>query len=431
MSLLYNLIILLLSPAIILFFVWRIVGSRKSRDSWRQQLGILPARLKRTSDRPRIWLHAVSVGEAVASGSILREIRTLLPEAELIVSTTTSTGQEMVKRSLSEVDESIYFPLDVLPCVRKSLSTIEPDVIVCMESEIWPNFLTQAHRRGIPILIANGVVSDRTMRRSRYLRWIYRWALSGVQLLLMQSAVDAERIVQLGALLERTVVVGNCKFDQESDAVTENEISLIRVRYKVREGEPVLVAGSTNPGEDEPVLDAFLIARREHPSLRLIIAPRQIERADAIVEMAESRSLSSGRRSQSERMTGDEDVVVLDTFGELSTIYSIADVAFVGGSLIPKGGHNILQPIAQGKPVLFGPYTHKSRDLVRIVEGAGVGFEVADAEQFGKKVAALLSDNGTLQSIRKLALDAMAANRGASAKCAQAIVSQIARNGQH
>jgi 3-deoxy-D-manno-octulosonic-acid transferase len=421
MFLLYNLLILVLSPAIALYFIWRIVGSGKSRQSWRQQLGFLPESVRRRSGRPRLWVQAVSVGETVASVPIFRELRALLPDAEMIVSTTTTTGQEMAGKSISEADHVIYYPIDLLPAVSRAISIVKPDVFVSVESEIWPNFLNALRRKKIPAVMVNGIVSDKTYRQAMKIRPVYRWALSNMDRFLMQTQADADRVIGLGAPRERVEVVGNCKFDQEGDGLMASETDNIRRRYGIRNGVPVFIAGSTNPGEDEPVLDAFALARGSHSKLKMVLAPRQLERADAIIEMASARGFTCCRRSASESLTGDEDIVILDTFGELASVYGIGNVAFVGGSLIPKGGHNILQPIAHGKPVFFGPYTFKSRDLVAQAKAAGVGFEVADGEDLGRRVSELLSDPGRLSEISESAVGMMKSNKGASRRCAEAI----------
>lgn len=425
MHTLYNLILLALSPVLAGYYAWRVFGSRKSRRAWRQQLGLVPESVRQRSERPRAWIHAVSVGEAVASAPIFRELRRLVPDAEMVVSTMTTTGQEMARKSIPEAEHAIYFPLDIPSIVRRYISTVKPDVFVSVESEIWPNFLAAAHARNIPVLMVNGIVSDRTVRWGRRLRPLYRWALSKVDRFLMQTPADADRIIALGAPPERVEVVGNCKFDQESDALAPNEADEIRQRFGFANGRRVLVAGSTNPGEDGPVLTAFQIARESHPDLRLVLAPRQIERADSIDEMVRTRGLSCGRRSAAGSLTGSEDVVILDTFGELASVYGICDVAFVGGSLIRKGGHNILQPMAHGKPVFFGPHMFKARDLVAQAKAAGVGFEVKDGEDLGRRVASLLSDPEVLADIRERALEIMRRNRGASRRCAEAIAEAL------
>ena len=365
------------------------------------------------------------MGEAAASSPILRELKAIVPDAEVIVSTTTTAGQEMARKVIEDADQFIYFPLDMPFIVDRALSQVQPDVFVCVESELWPNFFAKANKRGIPIVNVNGIVSDRTHRRALKLKRFYAQVLSHVGRLMMQTKADADRIISLGAASDRVEVVGNCKFDQESEPLSNERVAELRSIYKIEQGTPVFVAGSTNPGEDMPVLDAFSIAREFHPDLRMIIAPRQIERAEELCEMAAAKGFSCGKRSKSEELTGAEDVIVLDTFGELAAIYGICDVSFVGGNLIPKGGHNVLQPIAQGKPVFFGPFTFKSRDLVSQAKDYSVGFEVRDGEDMGRQMSDLLSDTEKLTTIRENAFRMMNANRGASKRCAEVIAGEL------
>ncbi|MBI2844130.1 MAG: 3-deoxy-D-manno-octulosonic acid transferase, partial [Armatimonadetes bacterium] len=429
MRVLYNLFLLVLIPLLVCYYLYRVFGSGKSRGSWRQQMGLLPEEVRRRSARPRVWLQVVSVGEVVASTSIVNELKRLVPDVELVISTTTATGQEMARRSIPDAEHVIYFPLDLPAVVRRSIEVVQPDVFVSVESEIWPNFLSAVRQEGIPALVVNGIISDRTYRWGMRLRPTYKWALSNVRRFLMQTSADAERIISLGAPRDRVEVCGNCKFDQENGALSREEFEEMRRRFGFTNGRRVFIAGSTNPGEEEPVLGAFLAARKEHPDLSLVLAPRQIDRAESIQEMVRSLGLACCRRSEPESAVSGRDVVILDTFGELANVYGIGDVAFVGGSLIPKGGHNILQPIAHGKPVLFGPFMHKARDVVSQAKAAGVGFEVSDGSDLGRRVADLLASPEKLEIIHLNAISMMERNRGASRRCAEAIAQVMAGHG--
>lgn len=419
--LIYNLVLLILSPAIAGFIAYRIFISRKSRKSWRQQLGIvrLPDEI---ADKDRIWVHAVSVGESVASAAVVSEAKQALPDAAVVVSTTTETGQEMARKSVKDADGFLYYPFDLAPCVWRSVKSVQPIVFASTDTEIWPNFLQIARWCGVKTAMINGTVSDRTMSGAKKIPWLYRWAMSNIDLLCMQSQADADRVIALGADSRRVRVTGNCKADQAGEPMGEVEKDELRAQYKLPKGAPVFVAGSTNPGEDEPVIEAFIQTRMQHPDLRLIIAPRQIERRSEIAEIASAKGLVCGFRSSSETLTGAEDVVILDTFGELAAVYALADVSFVGGSLIPRGCHSILQPIAQGKPVFFGPYTFKAKDLVAQAKGAGVGFQVRDGEELGREITLMLSDPSLLADIGLRCMEMMRANLGASKRTAEALV---------
>lgn len=415
--LLYNFVLLLLSPLIALYILYRVLVSGKSRHSWRQQLGGAETP-KEIGGKSRIWIHAVSVGESVASAAVVRELKSSLPHAAILMSTTTEKGQEMARKSVKDADGFFYYPFDLAPCVARSLRRVSPVVFASTDTEIWPNFLHIAHRRGVRTAMINGTVSDKTLAGARKIPWLYRWATSNIDRFCMQSQADADRVIALGADPSRVVVTGNCKADEAPQPLTNAEQGSLLDVYKLTPENLVFVAGSTNPGEDEPVIDAYMSARKVHPNLRLIIAPRQVERRTEICEIAKSKGLTCGWRSHPSTITGAEDMVILDTFGELARIYAIAHVTFVGGSLIPRGCHSILQPISQGKPVFFGPYTFKAKDLVSQAKAAGVGFEIADGAALGKDIERMLGDSALLEDIRVRCDKMMKANLGASKRTA-------------
>jgi 3-deoxy-D-manno-octulosonic-acid transferase len=419
--LIYNLVLLLLSPLIALYILWRVLVSGKSRNSWRQQLGgvVLPERVR---VRDRIWIHAVSVGESVASAAVVRELKQALPGCAILMSTTTEKGQEMACKSVKDADGFFYYPFDLAPCVARSLGRVRPVVFASTDTEIWPNFLHFAHRRGVRTAMINGTVSDKTLAGARRVPWVYRWALGNIDRFCMQSQADADRVISLGADPSKVVVTGNCKADEAPQPMTGADKAALLSTYKFGGENLVFIAGSTNPGEDGPVMDAFVAARGTHPMLKLIIAPRQIERREEICGIAKSKGLACGWRSDPATITGAENVVILDTFGELAKVYAIAHVTFVGGSLIPRGCHSILQPIAQGKPVFFGPYTFKAKDLVAQAKAAGVGFEVKDGALLGREIANMLGDAALLDDIRARCDRMMRANLGASKRTADELV---------
>jgi 3-deoxy-D-manno-octulosonic-acid transferase len=423
--LLYNTAILLLLPVLALWMLWRVVVSRKADRSWRQQLGFLPRSLARDPSKKRVWLHAVSVGEAVAGASIVSEVRSLLPGVEIVVSTTTQTGQAMAMKSI-QADHFVYFPIDLPPAVKGSIDFIRPDVFASMETEIWPNFLFYMGLRRIPCAVLNGVISDKTFVRGRQLRGMFRTVLKSVHGFCMQTEEDARRIKLMGADSGAVRVVGNTKFDQAVEPLSDAEREVLAAGFGISPGDEVFVAGSTNPGEDEQVLDAFRLMREARPGIKMIIAPRQIERAGEIGAMAAALGFSWGRRSVSGDLEGGRDVAILDTFGELASVYALGQAGFVGGTLIRKGGHNILQPIAQGIAVFYGPHTFKTRDLVRIAEDGQVGFGVIDSADLAGKVTELLSDAQGLREIRSRASALIESNRGASRRCAEAIAELVA-----
>ncbi len=425
MSIVYNLLLIILSPLGLVYYLWRVFVSRKARDSWRANLGALPCLADRPKDRKLIWLHAVSVGEVVASLPIQDELRRQMPDAIILLTTVTKTGNDIARKSAKAVDEISYLPLDLLPCINRALNRVRPDILILMEAEIWPNLLASVKRHGIPIVLANGRISDRTMKRGMVWRRLASWAYGMIDRFCMQTEEDAERIKALGARPEAVHVLGSTKFDQEGAQLPDDTVAALRTELGIPQGEQVFVAGSTNPGEDEPVLAAYKEMRNGTGGLRLIIAPRQIERADEIETIAEGLGIKCAKRSRKETFAPGVDALILDVFGELAKVYALGDITFVGGTLIPKGGHSLVQPILQGKPVFFGPHTFKTRDIARVAISAGVGFQVDDAQDLAAQGKALLSDAGRRAEIDSVCRRLVSANQGASARCAELVVSVL------
>jgi len=417
----YNLLLFISLPGAFVYYLWRIFIAGKSNESWRENLGALPRFAGRAPGKKLVWLHAVSVGEVVASLPIQDELRRLLPDAIILVTTITQTGNAVARKSAGPADAVAYLPLDYPMFVNRALNRVRPDVIVILEAEMWPNFLAAAKRRRIPTVLVNGRISDRTLRRSRRWRWLLSWAVSNIGCCCMQTQADAERIRELGARPESVHVFGNTKFDQEGGQLPNDAVRALKTDLGLPDGARVFIAGSANPGEEEPVLAAFRQMRKGAEDLRLIIAPRQVERGDEVQALVEDAGLVCARRSMKDAAPPDYDVLVLDTFGELAAAYAVGEIAFVGGTLIPKGGHSLFQPILQGKPVLFGPYTFKTRDMAQMAVSAGVGFEVKDAAELAERGKALLSDAGRLAEIDVACRRLVSENRGASVRCAALI----------
>lgn len=413
----YNSVLAALSPGLLAWYAYRVLGSGKSREGWLQRLGWPAEQLAQVRPGENIWLHAVSVGEVAAAAPVVRHYRDLEGAYPLEVSTITSTGREMASRLLKDLPH-FFLPVDLLPAVRSVMQRLEPLCLTLTESELWPNLINEANRVGAECVLINGVVSDSTIEKAHRFGWIYRWTLGNMGRLLMQSDEDAERIVALGARPERVEVAGNTKFDEAEQPLGDAERHDLAAAFGLDGADRVFVAGSTNPGEDEPVLDAFSAARQAVPELKLIVAPRQVERADEVAAMAAERGLSSVKRSE---INGPHqaDVIILNTFGELARVYALGQAAFVGGTLIDKGGHNILQPLAQGVPVVFGPFDYKIRDIGGKAMSGGAAFRVETAAELRDVVDRLIRQDQS--NLRERALQVVSANRGASARCAAAM----------
>ncbi len=359
------------------------------------------------------WVHAVSVGEAIAAAPLVEGLRRSHPELPLVVSTVTETGARLVRQRFATVATHRYFPLDLPGAVRRVVDSISPAFFVAMETELWPNVLRALAARGVPTMIANGRLSDRSFRRYRLLRGAMRGVLDHVDVFGMQSDEDARRVIALGAAPERVVVTGNVKHEPVPDPAGVAE--LWHRLLGLRAGQPVWIAGSTHRGEEESVLAAYEEVRGAHPGLVLVLAPRHPERVPDVVALVSGRGLRAVRRSALPTAAGGgpPPVIVLDTIGELAQLYGVADVVYVGGSLVPLGGHNVLEPAFRGKPVLFGPHTHNFRDAAALLLEGGGALVVADAAALARAVAGLLEDPDRRARVGEAARHAAATRHGA------------------
>lgn len=448
---LYNALLILTMPIAATYYLWKALIQGKTRYGFRQQIGLYRHLKPGPEDRrPRVWVHAVSVGEAMAANPIVKEIRRQMPTAWIVVSTTTDTGQQTARKLIKEADEFIYFPLDYLWAVRRALSAVQPDIFLTVETELWPNMLHCAKQRGIKIMLANGRVSVPRPRFSAQFRLFWHWLFGRFDTLAMRSPIDAQRALRLGANPEKVQVVGDSKLDQPLRALSEEERCALRRALHLPIEDHVLIAGSTHPGEEEMLLEAWQSVREQQPRTYLIIAPRHTERVTEIERLIRGRGFNCVRRTQlngmeaEQRKSGGEElsgrnshaptldpstVIIVDTVGELLKLYGIADVAFVGGSLIPRGGHNVLEPAIQGKPVLFGPYTGNFLNSVTLLMDNGIGERVRNADELGEAILRWLTHPDQLRAVRERAEQIMENSRGAAARAAQLIVALSQQNG--
>ena len=368
------------------------------------------------------WIHAVSVGEAITAAPLVGELRRFYPELPLVMTTVTDTGASVVRARYAGQVTHRFFPFDVPGAVRRVVRSIDPAFLICIETELWPNVLRHLASRQIPVMIANGRISDRSYPRYRLVRrWLGR-VLDGVRVFAMQSDEDARRVIALGARPERVFITGNLKGDALPD--TPGSVDLWRHLLGLGLHQPVWVAGSTHHGEEEIVLDAHRTAARQRPDLRLVLAPRHPERVPDVLRLTSARGLSAVRRTELPRARSAGAVVVLDTVGELAQLYAIADVVFVGGSLVPAGGHNMLEPALRQKPVLFGPHTENFREAAGLLLTAGGARRVEDAASLARDVVDLL-DHGDVRARMGLAAWAAVAERHGAVKETLDLVSRF------
>ena len=372
-----------------------------------QRLGYGPPRV----GRPCGWIHAVSVGESIAAAPIVDGLRRLIPDLPLVMTTVTETGARVVGDRFRGAVEHRFFPLDFPGAARRAIEAINPAFVVCMETELWPNVLRVLARRGVPVMIANGRVSDRSYPRYHTVRRFLGPVLADVRVFAMQSEVDARRIVTLGAPVERVFVTGNVKHEASQDGMDTAEPW--RERLGLEGSRPLWIAGSTHRGEEEIVLLAHERVRACFPDLALIVAPRHPERAPEVLKLIRGRGLDAVLRTELPRPGSTDSVIVLDTVGELASIYALGDVVFVGGSLVPAGGHNVLEPALRGKPVLFGPHTANFREAAGLLVAGDGGRVVRDADELVAELMRWLGDSALRAAVGTAAQAAAASRQGA------------------
>lgn len=391
MFLLYSLLLSLSFAVLAPLFLLR---KKKYAAGFRQRLG-KHARFELDA-RPVVWLHCVSVGETNAARPIVEGFTDEFPNARLIVSTTTLTGQELAQRIFADTAETVfYFPFDFKFSVRRALQTFRPSVVLLTETEIWPRFIREASRTGTKIAVINGRLSDRSFRHYSYGRLLLKQILDKLDVALMQDSASAQRIVALGMDSERVVVTGNLKFDQqlsEAEAVLSEEF---RKRFNLNETIPTVVAASTHDGEESAVLEALADKLRTN-SIKLLIAPRRPERFSIVAELLAKKKIDFVRRSSSESTLDQTAVVILlDSIGELRAVFPLATIVFVGGSLVPHGGQSIIEPAAFAKAIVVGPHTSNFRTVVDSFQSTDA-IEIIDSDLADDATIAKLCDRFTM-----------------------------------
>lgn len=376
------------------------------------------------------WIHAVSVGEVMASLQLIGELKRRFPERPVVLSTTTATGNATARAHARAADAIIYFPFDLPPIVTCAVRCIRPEIFIALETEIWPNLFLALHKQAVPIMIASGRISEKSFPGYYRLRFFFRRVLARVSLFLMQSPADAERIKAIGAPHERVSVCGNIKFDLIQPDVSEDEKQELRSLFNLMPDQPLLIAGSTHRGEEQLMLDAFRKLREELPDLLLLIAPRHPERFGEAADTIAAAGLSFIRRTDMHngaRRTA-EPVILLDTIGELVRIYSIGTVIVIGGSLVEGiGGHNPLEPAAAGKPVLFGPHMANFRHIADVLTQERAAFQINGIDELVHRALDLLRSPEQRSAAGNAALDVIRRNSGAAAAVADAVHSLLER----
>jgi 3-deoxy-D-manno-octulosonic-acid transferase len=373
----------------------------------------------------------VSVGEVLTARPLITDLTRRHPGLRMFLSTTTMAGQQLARRSVRDVDAVFYFPFDLGIFVRRTLDLVRPKLFIMMETEIWPNLLYECRQRGVKTAVVNGRLSARSFPRYRMIRGFMRRVLDHVDRFLVQSEESARRFIDLGADPGRVVVTGSLKFDSldlSPNALQARARDRVLRYFRVPASKPVIVAGSTMKGEEQAVLRAFRRVRVSAPNTLLVIAPRHPERFGEVEQLARSEGWKTARRSDlaidsEPRM----DVVVLDTIGELATVYQIATVAFVGGSLVATGGHNVLEPAVFGKPIVFGPHMENFAEIADAFVSNGAGVQLSGEPQLDDTLLSLISDPVRRARLGAAARALVEANRGAKEKSISVLADLLPR----
>jgi 3-deoxy-D-manno-octulosonic-acid transferase len=424
---LYTLAILALAVVLSPWFAYQAIRYRKYIGSLAQRMGYLPVSFNLDGD-DSIWIHAVSVGEALTARALIADLRERYPGLRMFLSTTTLTGQQVARARLQGVDAVFFFPFDLPPFVNRTLRLVRPRLFIMMETEIWPNLLRACRRHGVKTALVNGRISSRSYPRYKLARGLFRRVLADVDRLCMQSDESARRIVSIGADPARVLVTGSLKFDslESPTSAVGRGVNRVERFFRFASPRPVIVAGSTMKGEENAVLAAFAAVRRVHPTTMLIIAPRKPERFGDVEALARAEGLRVVRRSElavdSEPRA---DVVILDSIGELAHVYQVATVVFMGGSLVDHGGHNILEPAVHGKPIVFGPHMQNFAEIAATFLAQQAAVQVVDAADLATALVRLVGDSVERARLSAAARALVEANRGAKGRTLETLAALL------
>jgi len=409
MSIFYDIIYLFIT----LIYLPRYLFKGKFHKGFSSRLGILPAGLK--FDRP-IWLHAVSVGETLALKGLVKELKSIYPTKSFVISTVTPTGNKIAKGVITEKDAVIYLPLDFSFIVKKVLNRINPQIFLLAEAEIWPNLISAIHKKGIPIVMVNGRISEKSFRRYSIVKPLIRSLLKKISLFCARTDSDARRLIGLGAAKEKVQITGNMKFDNlpALNLHIEKEAKLLSLQGSQR----LLVAGCTHPGEEEIVLRVYKKLKEEFSELRLLLAPRHPKRAQELKNLAKTFGFSSLMTSTLSEGVNQQElsktVVILDTLGQLILFYALADLVFVGGSFVKKGGHNVIEPASLNKPVIFGPIMYNFHDIAELLTKNNAAIQVRSEQGLFKSLKGLLINPKESERLGNAARQIVLDQRGAT-----------------
>jgi 3-deoxy-D-manno-octulosonic-acid transferase len=424
---LYTLAVLVLAVLLSPWFLYQALVYRKYIGNFSERMGRLPVSFNLDGDES-IWIHAVSVGEALTARALIADLRERYPALRIFLSTTTLTGQQIARTRIQDVDAVFFFPFDLPFIVNRTLGLVKPRLFVMMETEIWPNLLRACRQRGIKTMLVNGRISSRSYPRYKLVRPFFRTVLQDVDRFCMQSDESARRIIDIGADPSRVVVTGSLKFDSLDvpGAAAGRGAGRVLRYFRIAPSRPVFIAASTLKGEEMPVLAAFATVRRAHPNTLLILAPRKPERFAEAEALARGEGLRVMRRTElAVDAEPRADVVILDSIGELAHVFPVATVVFVGGSLVDQGGHNILEPAVHGKPIVFGPHMENFAEIAAAFLAHQAAVQVPDAAALTTTIVRLVGDSVERARLGAAARALVEANRGAKERTLKAIAALL------
>jgi len=423
MFLLYDLIFLIFSICYLPVFLFK----KKIHAGFSMRFGFLPDIPE--LDRP-IWIHAVSVGEAISIKQLVENLKEKFPQKDFVISTVTPTGNKIARSIAGKNDAVIYLPLDFSWIVSRVIAKINPSVFVIAETEIWPNLITGFYKKNIPIVVVNARISDRSFKGYLLAKFLIEPLLNKISVFCVQTELDAQRLGNLGVSPEKIDCTGNMKFDikiRDNEDLNKDNLDL-RKKLGLVIHDKLFVAASTHPGEEEEILRIYLKVSGLYPDFKLLIAPRHPERSESIEKLANKYpGVKAYRVSRLSRLCASLDdlnrrpVFILDTIGELMSFYAVSDIVFVGGSLVKSGGHNILEPASLGKPILFGKYMFNFRDITEMFLKNNAGIMVKDSSELEDNLKVLLGNEERITQLGKASREIILKNQGATARNSEAI----------
>jgi len=419
---LYTVLLYLLIPLVIVRLLWRSRKAPEYRKRWGERFGFVP---KIELERKVIWVHSVSVGETLASVPMIKRLQSHYPEALVVVTTMTPTGSARVRSIFGDSIYHVYAPYDLPDALTRFLSRIHPDLLVIMETELWPNMIHHCHRLDIPVIVANARLSERSAKGYQKFSGLTLPMLQKLHCVAAQHCDDGDRFLALGLNETQLSVTGNIKFDVNLDDAIKNKAGELKAQWRGEGQRPIFLAASTHRGEDQIILDGYEEIRAHYPDLLLVLVPRHPERFDEVAQLCLARGLKVVRRSEKVIPTLSDQVLLGDTMGELMLFFGACDLAFVGGSLVPVGGHNLIEPAIWSAPVLSGPHLFNFSEASRLLREAQGMVICEDAEAIAELVVSLLQDKQAAKRMGDAAKSVADNNRGALDKLLGIIEHQL------